>query len=275
MPTIIHPTAIVHPQAQLGEDVEIGPYAVIEGPAQIGPRCRIAAHAIVTGHVVMGSDNQIGYGAILGADPQDNAFDPATESWVEIGSHNRIREYATLHRGTAPGSATRVGDHCFLMAGTHLGHNAVVENRVIIANNSLLGGHVLVQENVFIGGGCVFHQFVRLGRNAIIQGLSALSKDVPPFLIACRRNRVAGLNSIGLRRSGLSRAQRGEIKEAFRLLYKSGLNTAQALEEAGKREWGAEGSDFFRFVAEAKKRGICDDLRGRSGGSDEDENLAG
>lgn len=275
MPTNIHPTAIVHPEAQLGEGVEIGPYAVIEGPASIGPRCRIAAHAIITGHVTMGSDNQIGHGAILGADPQDNAFDPATESRVEIGSHNRIREYATLHRGTAAGSATRVGDHCFLMAGTHLGHNAVVGDRVIIANNSLLGGHVVVEDNVFIGGGCVFHQFVRLGRNSIIQGLSALSKDVPPFLIACRRNRVAGLNSIGLRRSGLSRQQRGEIKEAFRLLYKSGLNTAQALEEARKREWGAEGSEFFQFVANAKKRGICDDLRGRHGSPDEGEDDAG
>lgn len=267
----IHPTAIIHPGAVLGSGVRVGPYAVIEGPAIIGDNCTIAAHAIVTGHVRMGQDNQIGYGAIIGGDPQDNAFDPITESWVVIGSHNRIREYSTLHRGTAAGSETRVGDHCFLMAGAHLGHNVVLEDRVIIANNCLLGGHVHVGASVFIGGGSVFHQFVRIGRNAILQGNSGMGKDVPPFLIGCRVNRVAGLNAIGLRRSGLDAAQRQEIKTAFQLLYKSGLNTTQALAAAKEQTWSPLGEAFFDFVANSKKRGICDLIGSRKGETEGDD----
>lgn len=266
----IHPTAIVHPAARIAPGVVIGPYAIIEGPAVIGAGCVIQAHAVITGHVRMGEHNTVGYGAILGSDPQDNAFDPATESGVIIGDHNRLREYVTIHRGTAPGSETRIGSHCFLMGGAHLGHNVQVADRVIIANNSLLGGHVHVGQSVFIGGDCVFHQFVRIGRNAIVQGQSAMSKDVPPFLMACRRNRVAGLNAVGLRRSGWSAVQRQEIKAAFKLLYKSGLNTTQALAAAREREWGAEGEAFFAFVAGAKKRGICDLISARDGERNED-----
>lgn len=259
----IHPTALVDPLARLGPGVRIGPYAVIEGPAEIGANCVIQAHAVVTGHVHMGEGNTVGYGAILGADPQDFAFDPATESRVVIGDHNRLREYVTIHRGTAPGTETRVGSHCFLMAGAHLGHNARVGDRVIIANNALLGGHVQVEEGVFIGGGSVFHQFVRIGQRAIVQGASAMSKDVPPFLIASDRNAVSGINVVGLRRAGFDAAQRREIKEAFLLLYRRGLNTAQALAAAGERTWGAEGEAFFAFVAAAKKRGVCDLLATR------------
>lgn len=274
---LIHPTAIVHPGARLGAGVRIGPYAVIEGPAEIGEGCTIAAHAIVTGHVRMGVNNAIGYGAILGADPQDYAFDPSTESWVVLGDNNRVREYATLHRGTTAGSETTVGSHCFLMAGAHLGHNARVADRVVIANNVLLAGHVHVGHGAFLGGGSVFHQFVRVGRQAIVQGNSAMSKDVPPFLIASGLNRVAGINAVGLRRSGLGTAQRQEIKAAFKLLYKSGLNTAQALAAAAKQEWGAEAAAFFAFAAEARKRGLCDLLvssrnagRGSSAGETEE-----
>ncbi len=254
----IHPTAVVHPQAVLGEGVVIGPYAVIEGPAILGQGCVIGAHAVISGFVTMGQENRIGAHAVIGGDPQDRAFDPATESRVVIGDHNIIREFSSLHRGTAPGSETRVGDHCFLMAGAHLGHNAKVADRVVIANNALLGGHVEVGEGVFIGGGCVFHQFVHIGRNAIIQGQSAMSKNVPPFLIGCRRNQVAGLNVVGLRRSGFDAAQRRELKEAFALLYQSGLNTTQALKAARAKEWQyAESRAFFDFVAASGKRGIC------------------
>ncbi len=270
MCSLIDPTAIIHPQARIAPDVRIGPYVVIEGPAIVGPGCEIAAHAILTGHVTLGSHNHVGHGALLGADPQDNAFDPATESRVVIGDHNRIREYVTLHRGTAPGSETRVGSHCFLMAGAHLGHNARLGDRVILANNVLLGGHVQVEDHVFIGGGCVFHQFVRVGRNAIVQGQSAMSKDIPPYLMACRRNQVAGLNAVGLRRGGFSAQQRREIKEAYDLLYHRGLNTSQALAAAKEREWGAEAAAFFAFVEGAKKRGICA-FFGKRGGLGEEE----
>lgn len=257
----IHPTAIVHPDARLGSGVVIGPYAVIEGPAKIGDGCTVQAHAIIGGHVTMGEGNVIGYGAVIGGDPQDFAFRPEIESEVRIGNRNRIREYCTVHRGTAPGSATVIGDECFLMAGSHLAHNVRLGNRVILANNALLGGHVLVDDSVFIGGGCVFHQHIRIGRLAIAQGASAFSKDIPPFTLAAERNNVVGLNVVGLKRAGFGPEQRREIKAAFNLLYRSGMNTRQALAAAGEQSWGTEASAFLKFVEEAKKRGICSLLR--------------
>lgn len=253
----IHPTAIIHPSARLAEDVEIGPYVCIEGAATIGPGCVIESHAVLSGNVTLGKNNRIGHGAIIGAWPQDLSFDPARSSGVVIGDGNTIRELCTIHRATAEGGATRIGDHNFLMAGAHLAHEVTIGNHNIIANNALLGGHVRLADRVFIGGGCVFHQFMRIGRLAICQGMSGFGKDIPPFTLAAERNTVAGLNVIGLRRAGFNAAQRNEIKEAFNLLYKSGLNTAQALAAAREREWGENAREFFDFVAQAKKRGIC------------------
>jgi UDP-N-acetylglucosamine acyltransferase len=265
--SMIHPTAVVHPDALLGADVIIGPYAVIEGAAKIGDGCEIQAHAIVGAHVEMGRDNVIGYGAVIGGDPQDFAFKPQVRSTVRIGDGNKIREYCTIHRGTTENSATTVGHSCFLMGGAHLAHNVSLGDHVIIANNALLGGHVQVAERVFIGGGCVFHQHIRVGRLAICQGASAFSKDIPPFTTAAERNGIAGLNVVGLRRAGLSAAQRTEIKEAFGLLYRQGLNTTQALAAAKERTWGPEGQAFFDFVAASRRRGICDLLGYRGGGA--------
>ena len=254
----IHPTAIIHPDAQIADDVEIGPYVCIEGAAIIGAGCVVQAHAVFSGSVVLGKNNRIGYGAIVGAWPQDLSFKLERDSSVVIGDNNTIRELCTIHRATGEGNATRIGNDCFLMAGAHLAHEVRVGDNVIIANNALLGGHVQIADRVFIGGGCVFHQFIRVGRLAICQGASAFSKDIPPFTLAAERNTVAGLNVVGLRRAGFDSAQRQEIKDAFKLLYKSGFNTAQALEAAQKREWSAHGREFFDFVAQAKKRGICD-----------------
>jgi UDP-N-acetylglucosamine acyltransferase len=257
LPVSIHPTAIIHADAQIGSDVVIGPYVVIEGAAQIGDGCVIQAHAIIGAHVVMGKNNLIGYSTVVGSDPQDFAFKPEVKSEVRIGDGNKIREHCTLHRGSSEGSATVVGDNCFLMAGTHLGHNVRLGNQVIIANDSLLGGHVTVEERVFIGGNSVFHQHTRVGRLAICQGASGFSKDVPPFTIGVEHNFVAGLNVIGLRRAGLNPATRAEIKEAFQLVYRRGLNTAQALAASADRTWGPEAGSFFEFIVAAKKRGIC------------------
>ena len=260
-----HPTAIIHPDAIIADDVEMGPYAVVEGAARIGAGCVIQAHAIIGAHVIMGERNVIGYGAVIGADPQDFAFNPAVKSEVRIGSDNRIREYATIHRGTKEGSATVVGDHCFLMAGAHLGHNAHLGSHVVIANNAILGGYVSVEDRVFIGGGCVFHQHMRIGRLAICQGASAFSKDIPPFTMAAERNGIAGLNTVGLHRAGLDATQRTEIKAAFALLYRSRLNVTQALAAARQRAWTQEAQAFWDFVGASGKRGLCDFLASRSG----------
>jgi UDP-N-acetylglucosamine acyltransferase len=260
----IHQTAIVDRAARLGEAVAIGPYAWIGGEVEIGARTIVQSHVVIEGAVRLGADNQIGHGAIIGGLPQDLGFKPGTRSSVEIGSGNVIREHATIHRGTAEGSATRVGDNNFLMAGAHLGHNCAIGDKVIIANNCLLGGYVTVDDGAFLGGGCVFHQFMRVGRLAITQGTSGFGKDIPPYVAAAGINKVVGLNVVGLRRAGFTTEDRAEIKAAFRLLYESGLNVSQALAQARERTWREPAQAFFDFVADAKRRGICGLRRARS-----------
>lgn len=253
----IHPTAVIETGAQLGEAVEVGPYVCIGAEVEIGARTVVQSHAVIEGKVRLGTDNQVGHGAVIGGLPQDLSFKPGTRSGVEIGNGNMIREHVTIHRGTAEDSATRLGDNNFLMAGAHLGHNCTVGSKVVIANHCLLGGYVIVEDSVFLGGGCVFHQFMRIGRLAIAQGLSAFGKDIPPFCLAAKRNLVFGLNVVGLRRAGFSAAERSELKRAFQLLYGSGLNVSQALARADELEWMASAQAFFQFVREAKRRGIC------------------
>jgi len=253
----IHPTAIIEPGAQLGTEVEIGPYACIGAEVEIGARTIVQSHAVIDGTVQLGEDNQIGHSAVIGGLPQDLSFKPGTRSRIEIGNGNIIREHVTIHRGTAEGSATKIGDNNFLMASAHLGHNCTVGSKVIIANHCLLGGYVTVEDGVFLGGGCVFHQFIRIGRLAIAQGLSAFSKDIPPFCLAAERNLVFGLNVIGLRRAGFSVEERRELRRAFQLLFESGLNVSQALDRAKAERWGAPAQTFFQFVREAKRRGVC------------------
>jgi UDP-N-acetylglucosamine acyltransferase len=257
----IHPTAIVEDGAQIGAEVEIGPYAVIGSGAVIGDRCRIQGHAVIEGSVRMGADNLVGYGAIIGAVPQDLSFDPKTKSSVEIGDRNTIREYCTIHRGSIEGTATIIGDENFLMVGNHLGHNCILGNGVVMANDCLLAGNVRIDDRAFIGGGSRFHQGIRMGRLVMAEG--RFTKNLPPFLSAAK-NEVYGFNTVGMRRANFSGPERDEIKRAFKLLYRSGLNTKQALEEAAKTEFGPVGREFFEFVANAGKRGIVSYGRGTS-----------
>lgn len=254
---MIHPTAIIDPAARLDEEVEIGPYVLIGAEVEIGPRSILQSHVVLEGAVRLGAENVIGHGAIIGGTPQDLGFKPGTKSSVEIGDRNIIREHVTIHRGTAAGSSTRLGSDNFLMAGAHLAHNCAIGHKVVIANNCLLGGYVEVGDGAFLGGGCVFHQFMRVGRLAITQGISGFGKDIPPFVAAAGINKVVGLNVIGLRRAGFSADERAEIKAAFHLLYESGLNVSQALAQAKAQRWGAAGQSFFDFVASAKRRGVC------------------
>ncbi len=253
----IHSTALIDSKAQLGSDVEIGPYSVIGPQVVIGNKSVIGSHVVIEGDVQMGEHNVIGHGAIIGSAPQDLAFNFQTRSGVRIGNNNAIREHCTIHRGTAEGSATTIGDKNFLMVGAHVGHNCAIGNNVIIANNCLLGGYVEIQDNAFLGGGCVFHQFIHVGRLAITQGGSAFSVDVPPFVMAALLNYAIGLNVVGLKRASFTRDEREELKAAFKLIYTSGLNTSQALTSAAEKQWGKAAREFFDFIAGAKKRGIC------------------
>ena len=258
----IHATAIVDPGAQIGSGVEIGPYSIVGRGAKIGDNTLIQSHAVIEGDVTIGAKNFIGHGAIIGTTPQDLSFSPERKTKIEIGDENVIREHCTIHRGSAEGSATKIGSKNFLMAGAHVGHNCEIGSNVIIANNCLLGGHVRVDDSAFLGGACVFHQHMHIGRLAITQGQSAFGKDIPPFVIAAERNNVFGLNVIGLRRSGFSAKDRDEIKAAFRLIYTSDLNLAQALEKSATIKFGGAAREFLDFVANAKKRGICPYKRG-------------
>jgi UDP-N-acetylglucosamine acyltransferase len=253
----IHPTAILDTGAKIGAEVEIGPFSTIGPEVVVGDKTVVQTHVVIEGQVTIGTGNFIGHGAVIGAPPQDLSFSPERKTRVEIGNENVIREYCTIHRGSADGSATKIGDKNFLMAGAHLGHNCAIGDNVIIANSCLLGGHVRVDNSAFLGGGGVFHQHMRIGRLALTQGASGFSKDIPPFLIAAEINYVFGVNVIGLRRAGFSGRDRDEIKAAFKLLYMSRLNISQALEKAAAMELGAPAREFFAFVAAAGKRGIC------------------
>jgi UDP-N-acetylglucosamine acyltransferase len=258
----IHPTALVDPDAQIGADVEIGPFSIIGPHAVIGEKTIVQSHVVIEGEVAIGTGNFIGHGAIIGAPPQDVSFSPERKTKVEIGNDNVIREHCTIHRGSPEGSATKIGDKNFLMAGAHIGHNCLIGNNVIIANNCLLAGHVRVDDGAFLGGGSTFHQHMHVGRMVMVQGSSAFGKDLPPFVIAAERNSVFGVNVVGLRRAGFSATDRDEIKAAFKLVYLSGLNIGQAIEKAATIKFGAPAREFLDFVANAKKRSICPLKRG-------------
>jgi len=260
----IHPTAIVDPAAKLGTDVEIEPFSIVGRQAVIGEKTIVQSHVVIEGDVAIGTGNFIGHGAIIGAPPQDVSFSLERKTRVEIGNENIIREYCTIHRGSPEGSATKIGDNNFLMAGAHIGHNCLIGNNVIIANNCLLAGHVRVDDGSFLGGGSTFHQHMHVGRLVMVQGSSAFGKDLPPFVIAAERNYVFGLNIVGLRRAGFSANDRDEIKAAFKLVYQSGSNIGQALEKAATMKFGSPAREFVDFVANAKKRGICPFKRGAS-----------
>jgi UDP-N-acetylglucosamine acyltransferase len=258
----IHPSALVDPGAKIGAGVEIGPFSIIGPNVTIGERTIVQSHVAIEGEVEIGTGNLIGHGAVIGAPPQDVSFSLERKTKIEIGNNNIIREYCTIHRGTAEGSATKLGDKNFLMAGAHVGHNCEVGNNVVIANNCLLAGYVQVDDGAFLGGGSTFHQFMHIGRLVMVQGSSAFGKDLPPFVVAAERNCVFGLNVVGLRRAGFSAKDRDEIKAAFKLVYMSGLNISQALEKAATINLGAAAREFVDFVMNSKKRGICPLKRG-------------
>lgn len=231
--------------------------AVIETGAQIGEGCIIGPHAVIYRHVTLGPGCVVHAGAVLGDVPQDLAFKPV-ESYVRIGAQCVIREQVTIHRGTKEGTATVVGDRCFLMVNSHLGHNVVLGNDVILANGVLLAGYVEVGDRVFLSGNVVIHQFTRIGRLAMVSGGAAIGKDVPPFCTvpALTVNQVAALNVIGMRRAGMAPAQRAEAKKAFTLLYRSGLNVKQALEKMREEFKDGPGAEMCSFIT-SSKRGVC------------------
>ena len=216
------------------------------------------ANAYITGHSEIGRDNQIHMGAVIGHEPQDLKFDRKTRSYLRIGDRNVFREYCTVHRGTEPESATVIGNDCFLMGLSHVGHNCVLGNHVIVCNCALLAGHVHVGDRAFLSGGVVIHQFTHIGRVAMFSGNARVSMDVPPFTLAAERNEVRALNLVGIRRLKLPAAAVAELKQLFRLFYLSGLNGSEALKQASAEGSfvTAEAREFIDFVRHSPN-GIC------------------
>ncbi|MFQ5599521.1 MAG: acyl-ACP--UDP-N-acetylglucosamine O-acyltransferase [Candidatus Krumholzibacteriia bacterium] len=252
----IHPTAVVHPKAGIDDDVEIGPYSVIGPHVTVGAGTRIGAHAVLEGHTSIGRGNRIFHGAALGGVPQDLKYRGET-TYLRIGDHNTIREYATLNVACIAGESTVVGDHSLIMAYAHVAHNCRIGSHVILANSVNLAGHVLIFDYAIVGGVTPVHQFVRIGSHAIIGGGCRVPKDVPPFAKAAGNPlRVIGLNSVGLERHGFDDDRRAVLKRAFRLLFRSGLNISQAVERL-RAEFGAD-DDVHTLVdfIESSERGV-------------------
>jgi UDP-N-acetylglucosamine acyltransferase len=252
----IHPTAVIDSKAEVDSEVEIGPYVVIEGQVKVRRGTRIMAHAYLTGSTEIGENNEIHSGAVLGDAPQDKAYN-GEETYLKVGDHNVIREHVQVHRGTAPGSSTIVGNHNFLMANAHVGHNCKLGDNIILANGALLGGYVEVGDHVFISGNCVVHQFVRIGPFALMRGLSGTSRDVPPYAIVDWQHTIRGVNTVGLKRAGFDENRIREIRETFRVLFRKGRNLTLAVEEVenGKRA-SQDVVALLQFI-KSSKRGVC------------------
>ena len=233
----IHPTAIVHPttiigsQAALGSQVQVGPYAVIEDDVEIGADCEIGAHVVIKRGTRLGKRNRVFENAVLGGEPQDVKFKGEPSSLI-IGDDNLIREFCTLHRACGDGELTRIGSRNFLMIGVHIAHNCTVGDDNVLTNGAALAGHIEIEDHVFLSNNVGAHQFVRMGRYAMVGGKSKIVQDVLPFFITDGNPaRVRGLNSIGLRRADFSAESRRALKEAYQLLFRSGRPLPDALRE--------------------------------------------
>ncbi|MBI2914302.1 MAG: acyl-ACP--UDP-N-acetylglucosamine O-acyltransferase [Firmicutes bacterium] len=254
----IHPTAIVHPGAELGCDVSVGPYTIIGDGVVIGDGTTIGASVMIEGQTFMGKGNVIYAGSILGNEPQDVKY-KGEKTWLFIGDNNVIREYVTVSRGTAVGHGeTRIGDGNRLMSFSHVAHDCQVGNNVTVMHGAGIAGHVSLGDGVTVGGFSGVHQFTKIGRMASVGAHSMVGKDVPPYVVVNGNPaRVHGVNVAALCSYGLSREVRDEIKKAYKILYKSSLNVSQAIEQMEHELQASEEIDhFLRFLRNAD-RGIC------------------
>jgi len=253
----IHATAIVHPRAELGRDVTVGPYSLVGPDVRIGDGTWIGAHAVLEGRTTIGNNCKIFHGAALGCVPQDLKYRDET-TYVRVGDGTTIREYATVHLACMEGESTDIGSNCLLMAYVHVAHNCKVGSNVILANAVNLAGHVEIHDFATVGGMTPVHQFARIGAYAFVGGGSRVAKDVPPFVKCAGSPAVlVGINSIGLERRGFDEERRTALKRAYRVLFRSGLNTRQALDRL-RSDFDGSNEDIqtlLRFV-EASDRGI-------------------
>lgn len=251
----IHSSAVVDPGARLADDVEVGPHAFIDADVTIGPGCRVMHGAHVGRWTRLGANNILYPGAVVGHDPQDVGY-KGEEAWTEIGDGNIIREGVTIHRGNRPGTHTRVGNHNFFMVNSHIAHNCVIGNHVILVNGALLAGHVEVGDRAIISGNCQVHQFVRIGAFAMMRGGSGAAKDVPPYCINDGLNWLRAVNVVGLRRNGFDAGRIRAVKEAFKTLFRANLPLAEALQKLADDPGCTDDVRHLLDFIRASKRGV-------------------
>jgi UDP-N-acetylglucosamine acyltransferase len=228
--SLIHPTSVIDPKAELASDVRIGPFCVVEGDVQIGKGTVLESHVSIKSNTRIGEHNYIAQGAVLGGDPQDRRYQ-GEPTYLIIGNGNNIREYVTIHRATGEDMATTIGDENFIMAYCHVGHNCELHDRITMANNVGISGYVTIESMVTIGGMTGIHQFVRVGKLAMVAGISRIVQDVPPFMISGGYDQqIRDINAIGLRRLGINQQARMSLHKACKLLFKSQLGLRHAMD---------------------------------------------
>jgi acyl-[acyl-carrier-protein]--UDP-N-acetylglucosamine O-acyltransferase len=255
---MIHPTAIVDAGAKVPASCQVGPYCVIGAEVTLGEECRLLSHVTIGGPTKIGSHNSFFPFAAIGMDPQDVTY-RGEPTRLEIGNHNEIREYVTINRGTVKGGGlTKVGSHLLIMAYTHVGHDCVIGDHVMLVNGATLGGHVTVEEWAVVGALCPVHQYVRIGAHAYIGGGTTITQDVLPFSMtsAARETHAYGMNKVGLERRGFSKERIAKIHHAYKILLASKMNTSQALEKLkAEADRGEDVEMLIRFI-EAAERGV-------------------
>ncbi len=255
----VHKTAIVSPGAKLSSGVVVGPYSVVEESVTLGDNVRIGAHCVITGQTSLGRNCKVYSGAVIGSAPQDKKYSADDNVFLNIGENNVIREFVTINSGTAEGGGkTVIGGNNLIMAYSHIAHDCILGNRCVLANAATLGGHVTLEDNAVIGGLSAVHQFVRLGRLAIIGGCSKVVQDVPPFSMCDGHPaKVRGTNSIGLKRADFDREVIKELRKAFKILFRSGLSKKNALEKIAQECKSSPEVDHLVFFAKTSERGMC------------------
>jgi UDP-N-acetylglucosamine acyltransferase len=251
----IHATAVIAPEAELADDVQVGPYVVIEGRVQIGSGCILRPHVYLCGPLRMGRGNVVFSGAVLGERPQHLQYRDEPTS-LEIGDENIFREHVTIHRGTTHTGKTQIGSRNFFMAGSHIAHDCRIGNGCILANGALVGGHCVIDDGVYLSGNCAIHQFVRMGRLSLLSGCSATTKDIPPFIMQQGINCVVGINLVGMRRAGMTHAQINAVRHAFHVLYRQGQTVTTALDQLDHELGGIDAiMEMITFIRQSA-RGI-------------------
>ncbi len=259
---MIHPTAIVDPQAEIGPEVSIGAYTIIDGPVKIASGTRVYPHAHISGSTTIGRNCQIHPYAVVGNTPQDHSYEGG-ESFVVIGDNTMIREFTSIHRGAAPGTTTSIGSGCMIMAKAHVAHNCVIGDGVVLTNGVECAGHVQIGNHAVIAAHAMVHQFARVGRRAMCVGSALVMRDVPPFCVTDYKGGVAKVNLVGLQREGLSRQSTQAIKDAFKILYRSDEPFSMAVEQLKAMDNCPEVEEILEFIANPSKCGIAGPSRSR------------